>query len=115
MAKKLSKEQLAKMQEARKRARRVQILHTDEAKSSTGGLTPDQRRWLARIPKSKQLMSSKALRGAAPIRLAVKVKCLDCCGWEGADAEVANCPVELCPLWHYRPFQGKGKSGEKEH
>jgi hypothetical protein len=33
----------------------------------------------------------------------VKAKCLDCCAF--IRAEVAACPVILCPLHAYRPYQ----------
>lgn len=34
---------------------------------------------------------------------AVHAKCLECCGWQRV--EVANCTVQGCPLWRYRPYQ----------
>lgn len=35
---------------------------------------------------------------------AVKLKCLDCSGWQ--PKEVRNCLCHDCPLWAFRPYQG---------
>ncbi len=34
-----------------------------------------------------------------PIK-AIRAKCLDCSCWQVK--EIRECPVNLCPLWHYR-------------
>lgn len=31
---------------------------------------------------------------------AMKMKCLDCCGWQRKEVEL--CPIRHCPLWAYR-------------
>ena len=36
---------------------------------------------------------------------AIKAKCLDCCCYQRN--EVKLCTTVACPLWNYRPFQGK--------
>ena len=36
---------------------------------------------------------------------AIKAKCIDCCCWQRD--EITNCPVEVCPLWKYRPYRPK--------
>jgi hypothetical protein len=38
--------------------------------------------------------------------LAIKSKCIECCAYQ--KAEVTACNVKGCPLWRYRPYQGKG-------
>lgn len=44
---------------------------------------------------------------------AVKVKCLDCVGWEDAVARVRDCEVVTCPLHAVRPYQNKGVEPEE--
>lgn len=39
---------------------------------------------------------------------AIKAKCLDCCCDQ--KKEVKLCPIDTCPLWEFRPFQGRDKS-----
>jgi len=39
------------------------------------------------------------------MRAAVTAKCQDCCNWD--KAEIKNCLVPNCPLYLYRPYQGK--------
>ena len=65
-------------------------------------MNENQKKWNTKIPKVyqqnyKTAMSSKS-RAAA-----TKAKCLDCCCWQRV--EVANCPVDTCPLWPYRPYR----------
>ena len=36
---------------------------------------------------------------------AMRLKCLDCCGWQRQ--EVANCACRNCPLWSWRPYQNR--------
>jgi len=55
------------------------------------------------VPKKWRSGAAKAFAGKASPRAAIRVKCLDCSGFEVA--EVTNCTVTLCPLWAYRPYQ----------
>jgi hypothetical protein len=49
-----------------------------------------------------------AERAAAGSRAAgVKLKCLECCNWE--KGEVRKCEDKSCPLWQFRPYQGKAQ------
>lgn len=42
---------------------------------------------------------------AGSMKAAIKLKCVDCCG--GSKKEVALCEIRNCPLWGFRPYQGK--------
>ncbi|KKN44595.1 hypothetical protein LCGC14_0691330 [marine sediment metagenome] len=39
------------------------------------------------------------------MRAAVNAKCQDCMCWQSA--EIRQCDIITCPLWQYRPYQGK--------
>lgn len=56
------------------------------------------------IPKMYIGQYERAMKGQSKA-LALKVKCLDCCCF--IRAEVEHCTVYTCPLWPYRPYQGK--------
>lgn len=51
-------------------------------------------------------MQAKALAGKGGRANAVKVNCLQCCGWKRD--EVTDCQVKDCPMWHFRPYQPRG-------
>ena len=61
-----------------------------------------QRQWFAKIPPVYQQNYKTAMPGKSRAA-AVKGKCLDCCNWQRV--EVADCLVETCPLWLYRPYR----------
>jgi len=62
----------------------------------------NQNKCMAQIPKIYQQNYRTAMSGKSRAA-AVKAKCLDCCCWQRV--EVANCPVEDCSLWLYRPYR----------
>jgi len=60
----------------------------------------------------------KAYSGKSKVA-ALKSKCLECSNLQRI--EVAECQVEGCPLWQYRPYQhnagrtGRGPAGDAQH
>lgn len=68
-----------------------------------------------RIPEDKKetykKLFNESVHGAiekasnGSLSSAIKLKCLDCSA--GQKKEVTKCPVTLCPLWHFRPYQEK--------
>lgn len=66
------------------------------------------------VPPKMQNTYRRALTGNRTA--AIKAKCLDCQGYEGAVAAVRDCQSRGCPLWAVRPFQkaGVGEDGEDE-
>ena len=46
---------------------------------------------------------ARALAGTGGRSNAIKANCLQCCGWIRAD--VADCRITNCPLWHFRPYR----------
>jgi len=65
-----------------------------------------QKQWFAKIPKVYQQNYKTAISGKSRAA-AVKAKCLDCCNWQRV--EVADCLVEICPLWLFRPYRSHEK------
>jgi hypothetical protein len=60
------------------------------------------------LKKEYPSMHTKIDRAAAgSLKAAIGMKCLDCSN--GGKKEVSLCPIETCPLWHVRPYQGKYK------
>lgn len=59
---------------------------------------------IAMMPeKPTESVVAKIAKGS--LRMAIKLKCLDCSNFQ--KKEVKNCPVTSCPLWAVRPFQDK--------
>lgn len=64
-----------------------------------------QIKFLENVPESAKGIVERAFRKTGPKSNAIKAHCLTCTGF---DRElVRNCPVTLCPLHNYRPFQVK--------
>jgi hypothetical protein len=57
----------------------------------------------------------RALSGKEGLANAVRVKCLECCGFEDAKARVRDCRVLACPLHFYRPYKGGGRRPLMKH
>ncbi len=62
--------------------------------------------YVARAPQRHQKRYREILTGNISKARAVRVKCLECSGWQYS--EVTHCQVFECPLWRVRPYQ-KGK------
>lgn len=63
---------------------------------------------VSEAPASAQNTLSGSFSGAASPRAAIKAMCLAWTGYERL--AVQNCTGWSCPLWVYRPYQGKGAS-----
>ena len=48
----------------------------------------------------------RAYAGQASPRQAIKAHCLECCWME--QSAITECTATGCPLWNYRPYQGRG-------
>ena len=59
----------------------------------------------ASVPDKHKTATGRALRAQVPKSVAIKVKCLQCCGYQLA--EIALCRVVTCALHPVRPYQGK--------
>jgi hypothetical protein len=62
---------------------------------------------LASAPASVRKLLIAAWAGKGSPRQAIKAQCLECQGFDRPS--VASCTCVACPLWAFRPFQGKGK------
>lgn len=69
-------------------------------------MTNKQKQWMEKIPQIYQANYKKAIDGKSKAA-AVKAKCLDCCCWQRT--EIADCLVDTCPLWPYRPYRNAEK------
>jgi hypothetical protein len=74
--------------------------------------TPHQLKRLDRWQPSHRGMLQRAWAGKCSPRAAIKLQCLDCCG-EDVKA-VRECEDRCCPLWRFRPYQGKGLDSTTE-
>lgn len=59
----------------------------------------------ASVPDKHRIATERALRKQVSLSVAVRIKCLQCCGYQRE--EIALCPVITCPLHCYRPYQPK--------
>ena len=81
-----------------------------EAEISRNLLSCDeyQKRWMGGVPPRYRLEASRIISGKiATPRKFIKMKCLDCVGFEDAQSRIKNCYVTVCPLWRLRPYQDK--------
>ena len=62
-----------------------------------------QATFLVNVPTLWKSTIKRAFDGQGSPRQAIKAKCLDCSNFQRE--EVKECPVFLCPLWPWRPFQ----------
>jgi hypothetical protein len=61
------------------------------------------------VPAKYHKLVDKVKNGS--LKAAVKLKCLDCCGFETqAKKEVRLCNIQECSLWAFRPYKPKGVS-----
>ena len=91
----LTAEARAKAQEARRAP-----LHLPE--------DPHLRMRVLAVPPQQRRAYLKVVTDVAGLRERVRLKCLDCSGWQRE--EVTRCTVRACPLWAERPYQGAGGS-----
>ena len=54
-------------------------------------------------PASLRKQYVESLNGESGKARALKVKCLECSGWDRE--EVKKCTVKSCPLWQVRPYK----------
>ena len=72
-----------------------------EKKSALAALRTD----VAYFKDSKKYLPVVARVAEGSMKAAVKLKCLDCCAYD--KEEVKHCVCTSCPLFLFRPFQGK--------
>lgn len=70
----------------------------------------DRADFLATVPTSARGIVGRAFTGTASPRAAIKAMCLTCSNYDRD--EIAACPVILCPLHPYRPFQNARKGAK---
>ena len=57
------------------------------------------------VPDKHKLATGRALRAQVAKSVAIRVKCLQCCGYQRD--EIAVCTVVTCALHPVRPYQAK--------
>ena len=72
-------------------------------------ITDKQKAYLDTVPALSRGIVERAFEGKSRA-IAVKAKCLACCNWQRD--EVAQCRVETCPLWQFRPFRPLQKASK---
>lgn len=68
-------------------------------------LSPEQVVSVQQTPLNVQEAMKKAYAGECSPILAIKMKCIECCGCEDYISRVRECGITRCPLWAYRPYQ----------
>lgn len=61
------------------------------------------------VPERWQPLVQRAMAGS--MKAAVNLNCLDCSGFQ--TAEIRNCVCTYCPLYAFRPYQGKTDNDEE--
>lgn len=64
-----------------------------------------QLKFVEKTPESARGIVERAFKGTSSPRAAIKAHCLVCTNFDRQ--AVRDCPVILCPLIAYRPFQVK--------
>lgn len=63
--------------------------------------------YLKLVPKKHQWSLYQIYKGKNSMKLAIKMKCLDCAQFQRD--EIRHCAVQTCPLHNFRPYQQKEK------
>lgn len=64
------------------------------------------------VPDKHKLATQRALLGQITRSTAIRVKCLQCCGYQREEIKV--CSVITCALFPVRPYQDKNVAVEAE-
>jgi len=59
------------------------------------------------VPQKHQIATRRALLGQITRSTAIRVKCLQCCGYQRE--EIKECTVVTCALYAVRPYQDKAE------
>lgn len=62
------------------------------------------------VPDKHKLATQRALLGQITRSTAIRVKCLQCCGYQREEIKV--CTVITCALFPVRPYQDKNATAE---
>lgn len=79
-------------------------------------LHPKQAAMLERVRgwmPSRVMPLERAYRGTCSPRVAIRLMCSSCMGYEDVVTQVGGCTAPACPLWAFRPYQvdqAKGKA-----
>ena len=65
-------------------------------------------RQVSKDASGKVALFRRVYSGQSSPREAIKAQCLHCC-WMDEEG-ITECTATGCPLWNFRPFQGKGGS-----
>lgn len=68
--------------------------------------------YLETVPAMSRAAIARALAGELSPRQAIKAKCLECCGFDRAEA--AACTVWRCPLHAYNPWRPENRRAVAE-
>ncbi len=69
------------------------------------GVNAALRSLILSVPRKYRLSYARALKVPTARALAVRMKCIECVGFEDIQDRVGGCTVRGCPLWLHRPFQ----------
>jgi hypothetical protein len=70
----------------------------------------DLKRYIETLPIRYQNLAKRIYDAKRPSRSAcIKLKCVDCMGYEDVARRVRDCQTVICPLHAVRPYQGKAK------
>lgn len=99
--------------------------------TDTSNTQPDTvERRAPKVPLRFQPLYRRVVSGEGTRAECIKVKCLECMGWEGGPVAVLvrgvpqtrqasvtecirRCPSKACPLYHVRPY-AEGRSGGRQ-
>lgn len=64
------------------------------------------------VPDKHKTGTERALKGMMGKALALKQKCLQCCGYQREEVKV--CAVVTCALWPVRPYQTENEPEDSD-
>ena len=100
----LTPEQQRKVLKARKKAIAERPLRIKKFKAAN----PDQTSDLDSVPKNyKSIWLDNAEGKYMSSTRRIKLKCLDCVGYEIPVESIGKCDIKNCALWPIRPFQNR--------
>lgn len=66
------------------------------------------------VPEKFKGLIERSAKGENTPTMAIKAKCIECCGFEDVSDRVRHCTTYSCPLHAYRPYQERKKEGVED-
>ncbi len=68
-------------------------------------LSEKQKQYAESVPTRHKAKVEKSLLGELTPGQSIKLKCIECCGFEDVENRIKSCTAWKCPLINFRPYK----------